>query len=380
MSAICPIVGSVGSSRADSYGSYDQSPAAGLLGRKQCPASEGLFFESLLEVLALAPRASRKVAAEVLFSLCHGLAAEAWFVVFFSEGIQILVAVGTEFLKFENEHPVYELLSRYVFELRQYFVQQFVIPLFPRIGVQDLIGPIPDPTTENVFCVGDASLFEFDLKLLAQLVHFEFIPRCEQSHGDPCLTGACCSTRTVGVIGEIIGDVQVKYMGQVLNVQSASSHISGNEYLQFVPAKLIGHSVPLHLTEVTVKGIGAIGPLAQLIRQFLCVHFGAAEHDAAHIGLGVQETTKGLCPVLGHDQCIFVLDHAVDLIGPAETNLLWIVHEFLYDPLQVWVQGGREQPGITRRRRILEDAIDVFFESKIEHLISFVKDYVRQPI
>ena len=255
-----------------------------------------------------------------------------------------------------------------------------MVPLLPRIGVEDLIGPVPDPTTENILGIRNAPVLEFDPELFAELVQFEFIPRCDKGHGHTGFTGPCCPSRTMGVVGKIIGNVQVEDMRQILNIEPASSHIRGDEHLQFVPSELVGHSVPLHLTEVAVEGIGAIGPLTEFIRQFLRIHFGAAEHDAAHIGFRIQKTAKSFRPILGHDQCIFMLDHAVDFIWPAESDLFRIIHEFFYDPLQVWVECGREQPGITGRRRILKNAINVFFESKIQHLIGFVQDHMRQPI
>lgn len=109
--------------------------AAASLKRTQNSGPYGLFSKTLLEVLALAPWASGTVASEVLFSFCHGLAAEARGMTFFGKGIQVLIAVCTEFLKFKNEHAVYQFLPRYVFELIQYFVQQFVVLLLPRICI-----------------------------------------------------------------------------------------------------------------------------------------------------------------------------------------------------------------------------------------------------
>lgn len=109
--------------------------AAASLKITQIQDYDGLFSEALLEVLALPPWAIGTVAAEVLFSFRHGLSAEARGLTFFRRGIQVLVAVRTEFLKFQNEHAVHQFLSRYIFELIQYFVQQFVVPLFSRIGV-----------------------------------------------------------------------------------------------------------------------------------------------------------------------------------------------------------------------------------------------------
>ena len=74
--------------------------SAASLKRTEIQDSDGLFSEALLEVFALAPWASGTVPAEVLFSFRHGLAAEARRLTFFGKGIQVLVAVRTEFLKF----------------------------------------------------------------------------------------------------------------------------------------------------------------------------------------------------------------------------------------------------------------------------------------
>ena len=162
-------------------------------------------------------------------------------------------------------------------------------------------------------------------------------------------------------------------MGDVFDINTSCGYIGGSQQVDGVGFEKPHDLIALVLSKVTMNGINTIAQFPQIGAQVLSIHFGAAEDDAAHVWIEVDEPAQGLLLVAGPYVYKLVLDVLVDLIFLAYTYLFRVFHVVLDNPADIVGHGGREEPGNLFFRGKAQNFIQFILKAHIEHLIGFIE-------
>ncbi|CCX77823.1 putative uncharacterized protein [Parabacteroides johnsonii CAG:246] len=163
-------------------------------------------------------------------------------------------------------------------------------------------------------------------------------------------------------------------MCQVVHVQAAGSHVSGNQKLYVFDAKLLHYVVALCLAQFAVQRIGVVAILYQFVGDLLRLFAGTAEDDAVDVRVKVGDTFQREVLVLCTDHVVDIADILIALVLVADHDFLRILHVPLRDGSNLLRHGGREEQHVAVFRHFGEDGVDAVGEAHVEHLIRLVHD------
>ena len=162
-------------------------------------------------------------------------------------------------------------------------------------------------------------------------------------------------------------------MGQVVDVQSAGSHVSGHEQLCQVVAELLHGQITLLLAQVTMKRLGIVSVLDELISHFLRLDLRATKDDGIDARVEIDNTFQREILVTRVDHIVDVVDVLGTFVARSDDDLLVVVEIVLRDGLYLLAHGGREKQGVAVSGHALKDLVDAFREAHVEHFVGLIK-------
>ena len=165
-------------------------------------------------------------------------------------------------------------------------------------------------------------------------------------------------------------------MRQVVHVESAGSHVGGDEQLQVTLTELLHHQVTLLLRQLAVQGVGIVAVLDELVGYLLCLLAGAAEDDAVDLRVVVDDTFQGEILVLRMHHIIQVVHVLVPFVPCADGDFLRVSEVVLGDTRYLGTHRGGEEERVAVLGHIRQDGVDAVGEPHVEHLVRLVHHHV----
>ena len=184
----------------------------------------------------------------------------------------------------------------------------------------------------------------------------------------------------MGIVFDVVRQTVVDDVRQVVNVQTASSHVGSHQELDGMLAELLHGQVALLLRQVAMQRLGIVAVTYQLVGHLLRLQLGAAEDDGEDAGVVVHETLQGQILVLGVHHVIDVVDVLSTLVSASHHNLLVIVQIALGDALYLAAHGSREEQRVAVFRHTFQDLVNALRESHIQHLVGLVQHHVAHVV
>ena len=131
----------------------------------------------------------------------------------------------------------------------------------------------------DLLCRWNLSLHELLAYLFLDVTDLELLATMNDGDRSSLLTSTPSTTRTVGIILDIIGQSEVDDMGQVIHIQTSCSHIRSHEQLCQVLTELLHRQVALLLGEVAMQRLRIIAILNQFVGYLLRLYLRTAEND-----------------------------------------------------------------------------------------------------
>ena len=175
---------------------------------------------------------------------------------------------------------------------------------------------------------------------LLDVAHLELLARVDDGDARALLAGASGTSRAVGIVLHIVGQTIVDHVGQVVDVQSAGSHVSGYEQLCQVVAELLHGQITLLLAQVTMKRLGIVSVLDELISHFLRFDLRATKDDGIDARVEIDDTFQREILVTRVDHIVDVVDVLGTFVARSDDDLLVIVEIVLGDGLDLLAHRG----------------------------------------
>ena len=142
----------------------------------------------------------------------------------------------------------------------------------------------------NLYPTWNFSQLEFAFGHAFNLPDFSNLSGVNNGNGNTCFTCTGCTSATVSVTFQIIRNRVVDYVTDVAYVNTAGSHICGNQKLQRTLTETQHYFVTLLLTQITVKCISIIAFFNQLFSYILRIHFGLCKYQTKNLRLKIDDT------------------------------------------------------------------------------------------
>ena len=248
--------------------------------------------------------------------------------------------------------------------------------LFLDIGLQDLVHHLVELFLTDFGSCRDVALDKLLAYLFLDGAYLVLLTSVHNRDAGAFLAGTASTARAVGVVLDIVGQSVVDDMRQVVDVQSAGSHVGSHQQLRQVTAELLHGQVALLLREVAVQGLGIIAVLDELVGYLLRLNLRAAEDNGKDTGIEVDNALQCQVFVLGIHHVIHMVDILGTLVAAAHHNLLVVVQVVEGYLLDFLAHGGREEQGVTVFGHMLENLVDALRETHVEHLVGLVEHHV----
>mmetsp|Transcript_24534 Transcript_24534/g.38257 ORF Transcript_24534/g.38257 Transcript_24534/m.38257 type:complete len:256 (+) Transcript_24534:32-799(+) len=184
------------------------------------------------------------------------------------------------------------------------------------------------------------------------------------------------STNTVKVALRISRKIKVDNQRHLLDIDTTSKQISGDEDTRRTGTELVQDNVSLLLGDVTVGGGHGELASAHLLGQVVNLPAGVAEDNSLGDVQGVVQITEGVeLPVLLLDINVELTDTFQGQLLAFHQDLDRVVHESLGDLEGIRGHGGRAQHDLESiGGESSEDVIDLVLETTGQHLVGFVEN------
>ena len=174
----------------------------------------------------------------------------------------------------------------------------------------------------------------------------------------------------------VVGQSEVDYVCQVVNVKSACSHVCCHKKLGQMLAELLHRQVTLLLAEVAVEALCVVSVVYQLVGNLLCLELCAAEDDTEYLRVKIHYSFQCQVFVLGIHKIVYMVYVLSALVAAAHHNLLILTQITLRYLLYLLAHGGREEKGVAVFRHSLKYLIYTVGEAHVEHLVSLVEHHI----
>merc|ERR1711963_277185 len=206
-------------------------------------------------------------------------------------------------------------------------------------------------------------------KNLDQILHNVRVLLVDHGGGNTIMSSTTGTTNAVNIIVDVMREIIVDHMEDVVDIQTTSSHISGDENGTFLRAEELESSFTFALVAITMNSNGGVTLVVQEVFNVVAVALGLNE-DQRKTRDSIQKVKESLLLVA------FV--HADDALanrlgGRTHTTHLQKISSQL---LNLSGEGCTEHQGLALRavRHVLvfNDVTDLRFETHIQHAISLI--------
>src|SRR5579859_3688465 len=202
----------------------------------------------------------------------------------------------------------------------------------------------------------------------------------------PLATETTTTTDSVDIVFAVGGKIVVDDQGDLLDINTTSQQIRGNQHTRRSTSKLLHNDISLRLVHITVHSTDRKVLLCEFIREPIDLSAGIAENDGLGDCDSFVEIGKGI------EFPVFLFDGNVELFDTFECEFVFfdedadgIAHEFLGDFEDVRGHGGGKEDSLGVLGEELEDVVDLVFETALllegymekryrKHLVCFVED------
>ena len=250
---------------------------------------------------------------------------------------------------------------------------------------------------------GESWAYLFDLCVieLFEFLQATSILASDEVDSDTLSSETSATSDTMDVVFEVSGQVVVDDQGDLLNVNSTSEKISGDQHSAGTSTEFVEDDITLSLRDISVlrlkekrkrKIINKMKlyelsdgdtycwrdgefSLAHLLGQPVDLSAGVTENDGLCDVQGVVEIAKSLeLPLLTLDGDVELLDSFKSEFISLDQDLNGVVHELLGDFKGFWWHGSREETDLNAGWQEGENVVDLVLETSGEHFIGFVED------
>lgn len=218
-------------------------------------------------------------------------------------------------------------------------------------------------------------LLDLGLVVVGDVLEVADVVLGDKVDGHTLATETTRATDAVDVVLDVAGKVVVDDEGDLLDVDTTSEKVSGDEDTGGTSAELVHDDVALLLGGLSVGGRDGKVLGAHLLSELVDLSAGVAEDDGLGDGEGLVEVAEGVELVL------LAVNHDVELLDTFKGEFIaldedasGVVHELLGHLEGLAGHGGREEADLGGGGELGEDVIDLILETAREHLVSLVED------
>lgn len=216
--------------------------------------------------------------------------------------------------------------------------------------------------------VGDVHRHLLNLRAveLLNLAHHAHIIGGDEVDGDTLSAETTTTTNPVDVVLTVGGQVVVDDQRYLLDVDTTSEQVGGNEHTGRTRAELLHDQVTLSLVHVTVHGRHGEVTGSELVREPVDLSAGVAENNGLGNGDSLVQVREGV------ELPLFLLNSNVELLDTLQGKLVLldqdadgVAHELGRDLQDVLGHGGRKQDNLSRLGEELEDVVNLLGETTL---------------
>lgn len=217
---------------------------------------------------------------------------------------------------------------------------------------------------------------------LLDLTHHADIVSGDEVDSDTLTTETATTTDTVDVVLTVGGKVVVDDQRNLLDVDTTSQQVSGDEDTRGAGAELLHDKVTLGLVHVTVHGRDGEIAGSELVGEPVDLSAGVAEDNSLGDGDCLVQIGQGV------ELPLLLLDGNVELLDTLKGKLILlhqdtdgVTHELGGDLENVLGHGGGQQNNLGGLRQQLEDVVNLLGETTLQEAISMRRNReARQEI
>jgi hypothetical protein len=210
---------------------------------------------------------------------------------------------------------------------------------------------------------------------LLDLAHHADIVSSDEVDSHTLTSETSSTTDAVDVVLAVGGQVVVDDQGDLLNIDTTSEQVGGNQNTGRSGTELLHDNITLSLVHVTVHGRDGEVTGSELVGEPVDLPAGVAEDDGLGDGDGLVQVGEGVeLPVL-------LLNGNVELLNTFKGKLVLldqdadgVAHELGGDLEDVLGHGGGQKDDLGALGQKLEDVVDLLGETARQHLVSLVED------
>ena len=193
--------------------------------------------------------------------------------------------------------------------------------------------------------------------------------------GNTLAAESSTATDSVDVVLTVAGQVVVDDKGDLLNIDTASPDISGDEDSGVALSEVLHNAVTLLLGHLAVHGRNGEVGFTHLVGKPVDLAAGVTEDDGLCDGKGVVEIAKGV------ELPFFLLDGDEVLLEALKSQLVTldedtdgVGHELGSHVEHIIREGGRDDNDLSGRREVTVDVVDLLAETTVEQLVGFIQN------
>jgi hypothetical protein len=183
------------------------------------------------------------------------------------------------------------------------------------------------------------------------------------------------SSDSVNVVLEILWEIVVDDKGNLMDINSTSQKIGGDENTGRSSSKLSQDNITILLSDVSVSGGDSEVLSAHSVGEVIDLSSGVTEDDGLGNVEGIVQVNEGIhLPLLLLDVDVELLDTFKGELVSLNEDSHWISHELGGNVKSVIWHGGREESNLSGGWEKGEDVVDLILESTRKHLISLIEE------
>ena len=318
--------------------------------------------------------------ASALASFAFTVLAVAAAVTVVKLNVLAVVVVVEETVELHRHHALYHVLLVQPVELAEHLGHKLGYLLLVHLHLLKVVDDLHQLLLAYLLARRHLALLEFLPDDLLYLPHLALLAQVDDGNRCALLAGTARTSAAVGVVFDVVGQTVVDDVCQVVDIQSAGSHVGGHEQLQMAQTELLHHEVTRRLRQLAVQCVGVIALLHQLVGNLLRLKSCAAEDDAVDIRIEIDDALQRLILVPG----MYAEDHVVDirraLVLASYGYLLRVVQIVLGNLLYLLAHRRTEHQRRTLLWHGIENGVQVFGEPHVEHLVGLIENDVLHVV
>ena len=294
--------------------------------------------------------------------MCSGLLLALGFLFGNIEILRTLVELEHS-VELKRDDALHQILGREPSQFLEHRIEIFFNLLFVHDHLLQSVGKSEELLLDDAFSGRHQPLLEglanhaLDVIQATTFLDVNDTDRCS------LLAGTACTTRTMGIYLDVVGQTIVDDVCQVIDIQSTCCHISGDKQLQMTGAELSHHQVALLLRKVAMQCVAVVTFVHQVLGYLLCLKFGATEDDAIDARIEIHNALQGSIFVLGMHKIIHVVHVGCTLILVADGDLYGIVHIVLCNLCNCLRYSGAKEHRSMLLGQVRKDGLDILLEA-----------------